>query len=147
MCWGHRDSSRGVGEVPIVNPSRPCPTLPLCFFTRTPPLTPLCPSPASPVQVGPPIGEAAGGAHTDKGRHHAGPVALYQTQSAAGWARARVHQLQPVLPPGQLGCHPSSSLTASTLPAAPEPHWASRGHILHTDPGMVHFSLCLQRYE
>lgn len=43
-------------------------------------------SPASSVQVGPPTGKAAGSAHTDKGRHHAGPVALHQTQPAAGRA-------------------------------------------------------------
>lgn len=43
-------------------------------------------SPASSVQVGPPTGKAAGSAHTDEGRHHAGPVALHQTQPAAGRA-------------------------------------------------------------
>lgn len=62
-------------------------------------LTPAVPT-APPVQAGPATGAAAGGAHPDQGQHHAGPVALHQTQQTAGQPREGVHQLQPLLPPG-----------------------------------------------
>lgn len=125
--WSHRESSGGRWAASCCKPFLSCPVLPLWFLTRTQPhpLTPPCSSPASPVQIGPPTGKAAGGAHTDQGGHHAGPVALYQTQPTAGRARARVYQLQPVLPPGELASVLRTSLAAPALPTAPQPCGAS----------------------
>lgn len=81
-------------------------------------LTPAVPT-APPVQAGPTAGPAAGGAHPDQGQHHAGPVALHQTQQTAGQPREGVHQLQPLLPPGTCTSPSSSWEKPLTAPTAP----------------------------
>lgn len=97
VSWGHRESSGRGEQVPVV---KPCLYSSSTSSSHKNPSSESCLSPASPVQVGPSVGKATRGAHTDEGSHHAGPMALHQTQPAAGRARTRIHQLQPLLPPG-----------------------------------------------
>lgn len=81
----------------------------------------LCLLAASAVQTGPSPGSPAGCPHPDPGQHHAGPVALHQTQQAAGQPREGVHQLQPILPPGGPGPPHSLPVCPELQPAQPGP--------------------------
>lgn len=106
MCYGTEQGQKAVGRSSR-NGTQPaaarglCRTL--CPLRGHVPNTPLIlhvPA-ATTIQTGPSPGSPAGGAHPDPCQHHAGALALHQAQQAAGQSREGVHQLQPLLPPGE----------------------------------------------